>query len=164
MVFFGVALAAASAAVVLTGTPAFAAYTYVGTFRISTGFNCLEVYGSQTANGIPVILGPCDSGDNQRWAVFLVTGGNPTYYQIMAYGGAYPLNKCLDAPDSSQFVHIWGCHGGHQQRWETYSGQIRLVSGDNRCLGVLAGQLLDAIHQNCNSSQFPPPNWTLTPV
>jgi hypothetical protein len=59
-------VAIAGAALVLTATPARADFVFQGTFRISNGLSCLEVYGDQKGNGIPVIQGPCDSGNNQR--------------------------------------------------------------------------------------------------
>lgn len=161
---FGVSLLAAGTAVVLTGAPAQAAFVYKGTFRISSGLSCLEVHGDNTADRTPIILGPCDSGNNQRWAIFLLTDQNN--YQIMAYGGAFPLNKCMDGPNSSSVVHIFGCHGGSQQRWTlpistTSSQQIR-QAGTNECLGIIGGPfLITAAQLSCGAIGT---TWNLVPA
>lgn len=169
LTILSVPLLAVSAAVVLTATPAHAALLYQGTFRIATGAgiaNCLEVYAASEADRAPVILGPCDTGENQRWAIFRDTDRG--VYWISAYGGRQPLNKCMDGPDSAPVVHIFGCHGGHQQRWLLSVGPFVATriqqAGTNECIGLLGGQVITATQQNCSSTQFPPPNWLLLPA
>jgi hypothetical protein len=164
LAYLSIPLVAASAVVVLTATPAQAA-TYQGTFRISSGFSCLEVYGGGTGDGTPIVQEPCDSSNNQRWAIYLDEGRN--VYWIIAYGGAWPLNKCMDGPDSSSRVHIWGCHGGHQQRWllsiNTTTVQEIRQAGTNECVGIIATPfLLQAVQQVCNP-EFTT-RWLLVPA
>jgi hypothetical protein len=120
---------------VFAASPAQAALVYKGTFTIRTDANqqCAGVQNNGTTNKTPIQLQPCTAADNQRWAVFLAgqTAGID-YYWILAYGGAYPLNQCMDRGDSPGLDHMWiyGCHGGEQQRWglTLASGPITNVS------------------------------------
>ena len=97
--FLGVPLAAASAVVVLTAAPAHAgALTYHGTFRFSNGTSCLEVQSAGRTDRTRIIAGSCDAEPNERWAIF--RDEDRAVYWILAYGGEWPLNKCMDGPDS----------------------------------------------------------------
>lgn len=158
-------LVTAGAAIVLTAAPASAAFVFQGTFRISNGSSCLEVYGSQKGDRVPVIQGPCDSGANQRWSIYLLTDQNN--YQFNAFGGEQPLNQCMDGPDGSQYIHTFGCHGGHQQRWNlsintSFSQPIR-QSGTNECIGILTDPFTGvqfAAQLNCAAAS----TWRLIPA
>jgi len=168
--FLGVPLVAASAAVVLTATPAQAALIYEGTFTIESVYGCIEVKDSGTANRTPIQTATCNGADNQRWAIFLDTGRNVRW--ILAYGGQYPLNKCMDAPDSSDPVtpmHIYGCHGGHQQRFNLaatpyFPQQIQQTA--SHCVGVassISPRVARVTCRNDRPGEFAP-DWTLFPA
>jgi hypothetical protein len=158
-------VAVVGAALVLAASPARADFVFQGNFRISNGTSCLEVYGDQKGNGVPVIQGPCDSGNNQRWSIYRLTDQNN--FQFNAYAGEQPLNQCFDGPESRPNIHTWGCHGGSQQRWTlsilpNAPQQIR-QAGTNECVGGLldlSTGVVHAIQQNCASA----PNWRLIPA
>ena len=134
-VLLAVPLAAVLGAVLLTGAPAQASYTYQGLFYISDGSFCLGTLGGGTANQTPIVLGSCGPASYTQWSIFWVSDG---YYQLQPHNAEYPINKCMDTPDSNPVVYIYGCHGGHQQRWSLNPNtsdfqQIRQV-GTNNCL------------------------------
>jgi hypothetical protein len=167
LAFLGVPLAVAGAVVVLAATPAQAgALTYHGTFRFSSGTSCLEVRGAGRTDRTPIIAGLCEANPNERWAIFRDVDRG--VYWILAYGGEWPLNKCMDGPDSNPAIlHIYGCHGGHQQRWQLSvtafaSTQIR-QSGTDECVGILVDPFTgvrNGAQINCASA----PLWTLIPA
>ena len=168
--FIGVPPAAASVVVVLTAAPAQAgALTYHGTFRFSNGASCLEVEGAGRTDRTRVIAGFCNAEADERWVIF--RDEDRAVYWILAYGGEWPLNKCLDGPDSdARIVHIYGCHGGHQQRWlltVTPFATTRVQqAGTNECLGIVADPFTSvqyAAQLNCSSSPVPSP-WILIPA
>jgi lysophospholipase L1-like esterase len=67
---------------------------------------CLDVPGSNTANGTQPVIWDCNGAANQRWTV---TGQT-----------LQSLGKCLDSPTgatSGAKAQLWDCHGGTNQRW-----------------------------------------------
>ena len=170
LAFVGVPLATAGAVVVLTAAPAQAGpLTYHGTFRFSSGTSCLEVQSSGRTDRTRIIAGRCDAGANERWAIFRDV--DRAVYWILAYGGEWPLNKCMDGPDSdSQILHIYGCHGGHQQRWLLTVAPFAVTqiqqAGTNECVGILVDPFTgvqNGAQLNCSSSPAPSP-WILLPA
>jgi alpha-L-fucosidase len=70
---------------------------------------CLDVYGGQNENGIPVQLYTCNGGNSQQWVSTSGALVNPQ------------SGRCLDVPafssnNGTQLV-IWECNGGANQRW-----------------------------------------------
>lgn len=137
------ALVLSAVAVVLPGTPAQAVYISQGTFQIkaSDQETCFAVVDNRRDNGALVQLAACNStAANQRWRIYQLDP-NVRVYQINAYDGEWPLNKCLDLPESNTNVTIYGCHGGSQQRFDL-SGFIgpdqRQIKryGANDCIGA----------------------------
>lgn len=135
-------LTGTTVAAVVQSTPAQAAYVYQGTYVIRwSAFDCFGVFGNGRSNGTQVVLTGCNTAAaSQQWAVYQ-TGSN--VYQINAYAGEQPLNMCLDGPDSSAFVTIYGCHGQHQQRFafngtptSNFSTQLKLEANSD-CLGII---------------------------
>lgn len=134
LAFLGVPLAAAGAVVVLTATPAHAALIYQGTFTLQAGGGCAQVENNGVTNRTPIQLASCNGSAAQRWAVYLTLDQGNLW--ILAYGGAQPLNKCMDKGGA---VHMWiyGCHGGSQQRWIHNSlQQIVSVNEQSRCVNI----------------------------
>ncbi|WP_433796698.1 ricin-type beta-trefoil lectin domain protein [Actinoplanes sp. CA-252034] len=72
---------------------------------------CLDVPGSNTANGTQPIVWDCSGAANQQWA----------------YDGQTlrSLGKCLDSPTgatSGAKAQLWDCSGAANQRWSHTSG------------------------------------------
>jgi hypothetical protein len=86
---------------------------------------CLDVPGSNTANGTQPIIWDCNGGNNQRWTL------NGQALQS--------LGKCLDVPQGATAgtkAEIWDCNGGSNQNWNLNSnGTITSVSS-GLCLDV----------------------------
>ena len=100
-------------------TPAGGALAGAGSGR------CLDVPGSNTANGTQPIIWDCSGAANQRWTV--------------SGQSLQTLGKCLDAPTGATAgtkVQLWDCSGGTNQQWTFQAnGTVR----DNRsglCLDV----------------------------
>jgi hypothetical protein len=161
------ALAAVAASVFLTAAPAHAAYIYQGTFLIQdfNGF-CLQALSRD--NRGPIVLSSCTQSADRLWRIYQLTDNYD--YQIQPFDGEWPLNKCMDAPDS--YVNVWtyGCHGQHQQRWTLNPGtsfpqQIK-QTGRNVCLSErppLGAGYIITVKQACTGS-FPAPSWRLVRV
>jgi hypothetical protein len=103
------------------------AQTSNGNILIGIGNKCLDVNGSNTANGAKVTLWDCHSGPNQKWKI--TNNG-----ELRGLG-----NKCLDVngsnTDNGAKITLWDCHGGPNQKWKlTRSGELRGL-GD-KCLDV----------------------------
>lgn len=129
-------LVAVGVTVVLSATPAHAAVVYKGTFVIQTQAGlCVGIQNNSTARQSPIVLQNCDTSSGQRWAVYLATDQNN--YWILAHGGAWPLNMCMDAhiPFGNP-MWIWNCNGGNNQRF--HPGHIG-GSNPNFIMSVYAG-------------------------
>ncbi len=76
---------------------------------------CLDVLGSNTSDGTPVIIFHCTGTFNQQWNV--VNG------QIVGIG-----NKCLDTVGSNTAdgtkLQIFTCNGSLSQLWTIFGGSI----------------------------------------
>ncbi|WP_225829115.1 family 16 glycosylhydrolase [Streptomyces naphthomycinicus] len=95
---------------------------------------CVDVTGTDAANGTPVQLYDCNGTQAQTW-----TAGPD--------GTLRALGKCLaatgggTADDSA--VELWDCTGGADQKW-TLTGAHEIVSRQaNKCLGVTGGDAAD---------------------
>ena len=102
-----------------TGTPSSGAL--VG----SASGRCLDVPGSNTANGTQPVIWDCNGATNQRWT----TSGQTLQ----------ALGKCLDSPTGATAgvkVQLWDCSGGANQRWNrNANGTISNVAS-GLCLDV----------------------------
>jgi poly(hydroxyalkanoate) depolymerase family esterase len=105
---------------------------------------CLDVPGSNSANGTQPIIWDCSGGANQRW-----TASGQTLQS---------LGKCLDAPlnaTAGSRVQIWDCNGGANQRWNlNTSGTISSVQF-GLCLDVSGSATVNGsavILQGCGSA------------
>jgi hypothetical protein len=168
-------LVASAAIVALNATPAHAALIFQGTFALTNGSDCATVQNNGTTDQTPIQLLPCNGSNSQRWAIYLATDTN--LYWILAYGGAQPLNKCMDRGDFPLLDHMWiyGCHGGTQQRWSlnptTSSPQWIRSPGTsgNSCVGVkpTSSTPFTLAIRAC-VSEIPPfpvaPTWALVPA
>lgn len=158
----GIPLFVASALVTMSAVPAQAALALEGTFRIVPDGpiqRCIEVQNSGTADRTPIVVGTCDGAANEVWKIVRDTGRNVLW--IQAYNGAFPLNKCMDAPDNQVEMHIFGCHGGHEQRWRltidtTIGQQIHQADNNNWCITARPGDAR-VVKIGCNFA----PNWRL---
>lgn len=89
-----------------------------------------DVYANGTANGTNVIQWQNHSGNNQRWNVTNLGGGQ---YQIMSVSA----NRALDVNNgggSGANVHIWDYWGGNMQKWTltaTSGGYYRVTPVHN---------------------------------
>ncbi|GIG69501.1 ricin-type beta-trefoil lectin domain protein [Phytomonospora endophytica] len=160
------ALVLAIGLVFVPAAPAQAAFIWQGDFTISSGGLCMGVSGNSSANGALIYPQNCSFGaEIQKWRIYRLDDQNNYMFQSFKYAAQ---NKCLDGPDSDpRIVHLWGCHGGNQQRFylsPTATGpqQIRQAGG-NECLGVVLGPLTYSLQQlNCSAST--PPMLILTRV
>ena len=104
-----------------TGTPASGALVGAGSGR------CLDVPGSNSANGTQPVIWDCNGAANQRW-----TASGQTLQS---------LGKCLDSPTNATAgskVQIWDCSGAANQRWNrNTNGTISNVAS-GLCLDVRA--------------------------
>ncbi len=86
---------------------------------------CLDVPGSNTANGVQPIIWDCSGRPNQQWTV------NGQSIQS--------LGKCLDAPTGAapgSKVQIWTCSGAANQRWNLNANGTISNVGSGLCLDV----------------------------
>jgi lysophospholipase L1-like esterase len=101
--------------------------TTAGTLVSAASGRCLDVPGSNSANGTQPIIWDCHGADNQRWTF---TGAS-----------IQSLGKCLDAPVNAAAgtrVQIWDCSGATNQQWT--------LNGDGTIRGVQSGLCLDVDH------------------
>ncbi|MDY7086685.1 MAG: ricin-type beta-trefoil lectin domain protein [Actinomycetota bacterium] len=103
------------------GTPTGGALVGAGSGR------CLDVPGSNTANGTQPIIWDCNGAANQRW-----TASGQTLQS---------LGKCLDSPTGATAgakAQLWDCSGAANQRWNrNANGTISNVAS-GLCLDVRA--------------------------
>jgi lysophospholipase L1-like esterase len=107
------------------GTPSSGPPSTSGALVSAASGRCLDVPGSNTANGTQPIIWDCSGGANQRWT---------------ASGQALQsLGKCLDSPTGAAAgakAQLWDCTGGTNQRWNrNANGTISNVAS-GLCLDV----------------------------
>ncbi|MFF2660042.1 ricin-type beta-trefoil lectin domain protein [Kitasatospora sp. NPDC058032] len=106
----------------LTAQPAVA-----GLITTPTTGRCLDVNGSNTANGTAVQTWDCNTSAAQQW----ILGDK---------GSVSALGKCLDVPNSSTAdytkIQLWECNGTGAQQWE--------VRPDGSLMNANSGKCLDA--------------------
>jgi lysophospholipase L1-like esterase len=86
---------------------------------------CLDVPGSNAANGTQPAIWDCHGGSNQRWAV--------------SGQALQSLGKCLDAPTNATAgskVQLWDCNGGANQRWSLNANGTVSSASSGLCLDV----------------------------
>ncbi len=92
---------------------------------------CLDVEGGSTADGTPVVLWECNSGENQRWEL----EASGLHFQIRGIG-----DKCLRPNPSSgdSQLSIGPCDGN--DRWQPGVGfpnsSAWIHTGDGQCMDV----------------------------
>jgi lysophospholipase L1-like esterase len=103
-----------------TGTPGTS-----GALVSAASGRCLDVPGSNTANGTQPIIWDCSGGANQRWTVSGQT--------------LQSLGKCLDSPTGATAgakAQLWDCHGGTNQRWNLNANGTISNAQSGLCLDV----------------------------
>jgi lysophospholipase L1-like esterase len=116
--------------------------TPAGTLVSAASGRCLDLPGSNTANGTQPVIWDCNGGANQRWTV------NGTSIQV--------LGKCLDAPVNATAgtkAQVWDCNGGTNQQWT--------LNGDGTVRGTASGLCLDVDH-NATANGTAVLLWTCT--
>ena len=97
---------------------------------------CLDVSGSLTQDGTPIIQWQCHGGDNQIWRIEPVDDGHNSRL-VSRHSG-----KCLDVSGASTEngapIIQWPCHGGANQQWE-----LEAVGGGYRIVARHSGKCLD---------------------
>lgn len=86
---------------------------------------CLDVPGSNTANGVQPIIWDCSGRPNQQWTV--------------SGQSIQSLGKCLDAPTGAgpgSKAQIWTCSGAANQRWNLNANGTISNQGTGLCLDV----------------------------
>ncbi|WP_432745817.1 family 16 glycosylhydrolase [Streptomyces sp. JH002] len=88
---------------------------------------CVDVAGSNTANGTPVVLYDCNGSSAQRWTVH-------------SDGTLRALGKCLSlvgsATGDGTKVHLWDCTGNATQRWAISGARDIVNISADKCLDV----------------------------
>jgi lysophospholipase L1-like esterase len=96
-----------------------------GALVSSASGRCLDVPGSNAANGTQPIIWDCSGGANQRWT---------------ANGQALQaLGKCLDSPTNAAAgskAQLWDCNGAANQRWNRNSNGTISNVASGLCLDV----------------------------
>jgi lysophospholipase L1-like esterase len=103
---------------------------------------CLDMPGSNSANGTQPVIWDCNGGANQRW-----TASGQTLRA---------LGKCLDAPPGATAgakTQLWDCHGGTNQQWT--------LNTDGTVRGVASGLCLD-VDRNLTANGTVVLLWTCT--
>jgi len=108
--------------------PAYAAERFNVEIRTFDG-KCLDIPGSNTANGVLITTYTCHGGKNQRWDV-LSDGQIKSRLQG---------NKCIDVPYSNPSngtrITTYTCHGGANQKWIiSANNQIRTMGSNTNIL------------------------------
>jgi alpha-galactosidase len=96
------------------------------------GAKCMDVTGSGTADGTPVILYSCSGNSNQRWT----QPGDGTFHS---------LGKCLTASGTpaGSYAVLSSCTGAAVQNW-TVKGDGTAANGSSGlCLDVYGGGTAD---------------------
>lgn len=103
---------------------------------------CLDVPGSNTANGTQPVIWDCNGAANQKWT----TSGQ----------ALQSLGKCLDSPTNATAgtkVQLWDCSGAANQRWNHNS--------NGTISNVASGLCLD-VNGNATAAGSPVILWTCT--
>ncbi|WP_250004896.1 ricin-type beta-trefoil lectin domain protein [Actinoplanes sp. M2I2] len=103
------------------GTPAAGALVGAGSGR------CLDVPGSNSANGTQPVIWDCTGAANQRW-----TASGQTLQA---------LGKCLDSPTNAGAgtkAQLWDCSGAANQRWNRNANGTVSNVASGLCLDVSA--------------------------
>ncbi|GAA2512999.1 lipase [Winogradskya humida] len=96
-----------------------------GTLVGSASGRCLDVPGSNTANGTQPVIWDCSGGANQRWTA--------TGQTLQALG------KCLDSPTGATAgskVQLWDCSGAANQQWNLNANGTISNAQSGLCLDV----------------------------
>ncbi len=92
---------------------------------------CLDLLGSNTADGTPMLLFECRNTANQSWDFSPTVPESPT-------GSLRSLGKCLTGGGGSpEPAEIQTCNGEDRQRWrlvDAGNGRIRILDNIDRCL------------------------------
>jgi lysophospholipase L1-like esterase len=102
-----------------TGTPT------AGALVSASSGRCLDVPGSNTANGTQPVVWDCSGGANQRW-----TASGPSLQA---------LGKCLDSPTNATAgvkAQIWDCSGAANQQWTLQANGTLRNNQSGLCLDV----------------------------
>ncbi|MFI5908409.1 glycoside hydrolase family 27 protein [Dactylosporangium sp. NPDC051541] len=86
---------------------------------------CLDVPGSNTANGTQPVIWTCNGQANQRWTASGAT--------------LQALGKCLDAPlgaTAGSKAQLWDCNGGTNQQWTFNANGTVSGAASGLCLDV----------------------------
>ncbi|MFC6017938.1 RICIN domain-containing protein [Plantactinospora solaniradicis] len=118
---------------------------------------CLDIVGTEVAEGADVHQVPCGAGASQRWLPTPVGG------DVFALVNA-ASSKCLDVDGASLAdgapVQQWSCTGQPDQRWRlvrTAAGTTMLVSvHSGKCLDLPAANLAPGIRMRQFSCQATP--------
>jgi alpha-tubulin suppressor-like RCC1 family protein len=109
---------------------------------------CVTDAGDSAANDTKIVIGPCDGGAAQHWAV--------------ETDGTVRINgKCLDVfrdeKTSKAPVDLWTCTGGTSQQWRPAAGTlVNPVSGkclDDPRLSITAGTQLEIYTCDASAGQ-----------
>jgi lysophospholipase L1-like esterase len=98
-----------------------------GTLVSAASGRCLDVPGSNSANGTQPVIWDCNGGTNQQWT--------------FSGSSVQALGKCLDAPVNAAAgakAQLWDCNGGTNQQWT--------LNSDGTLRGVQSGLCLDVDH------------------
>ncbi|GAB3444896.1 PQQ-dependent sugar dehydrogenase [Actinophytocola sediminis] len=98
------------------------------------GGKCVDVSGSNTADGTKVQLWTCNGTGAQRWTV----AGD---------GTLRALGKCLDVSNggtaNGTATWLWTCNGSGAQRWTAQSGGLLMNPQSGRCLDAAGNSSAD---------------------
>ncbi|MFD5465906.1 ricin-type beta-trefoil lectin domain protein [Kitasatospora sp. NPDC127059] len=135
---WGALAAAAIAVAALPGTAS--ADSTAGMISVLDTNKCLDVRGSNTANGTPVQIYTCNASSAQWWTGTDKPDG--TGITLSALG------KCLDVSGSGTTdgtkVQLWDCNGSDAQRWVRYLGNVLVNPRSDKCLDVPGGNIQDS--------------------
>jgi len=99
---------------------------------------CVDVTGSGTADGTPIIQWSCHGLDNQKWEEVPANGG----FTLRSKASG----KCLDVNGGSHAqgtrMHLWTCHGGDNQVFNWVGNELK-VKHSGQCLNVSGGATTD---------------------
>jgi hypothetical protein len=115
--------------------------THTGPITSGLAGKCLAPKGNATANGTPVVIATCASG--QTWTV---SGA------AIQFGG-----KCLDVTGKGTangvLVELWTCNGGTNQQWSAGPNTSLVGTGSGKCLDDPGSSTVDGTQQEiwtCN--------------
>ncbi|MGA5821737.1 ricin-type beta-trefoil lectin domain protein [Kitasatospora sp. NPDC094028] len=133
--------ALAAAAIAVAAMPGTANADTSSTVSVSNGVvnKCLDIPGSNNANGTPVQIYSCNGSGAQWWTSTAEPNGVGVSLSA--------LNKCLDVSGGGTAdgtkVQVWDCNGSEAQRWVRYEGNVLINPQSNKCLDVTNGNFVD---------------------